>query len=138
MLALQWKRYPVLQHTWGAPANTYQASRINLGLLSEAGTGTAVGDETTARTWQIPSCGACMLHERTDELLSVFSEDIEVACFGSDQELVTKTGRLLEDDDLRQSLASGGLATVRAPNFTFSYAHSARIILHYHEQLAHR
>jgi len=46
-------------------AIVYCCSRINLGLVSESGGGTSQGDETTARTWQIPAAGAFMIHERT-------------------------------------------------------------------------
>ncbi len=69
----------------------YQASKINLGLLSEAGGGTAVGDQVTARTWQIPATGAFMLHEATAELERYFQPGREVGVFATPAELVAKS-----------------------------------------------
>jgi 2-polyprenyl-3-methyl-5-hydroxy-6-metoxy-1,4-benzoquinol methylase len=51
----------------------YSASKINLGLLSEAGGGTTLGDQVTARTWQIPAAGGFMLLESTEELVRYFA-----------------------------------------------------------------
>ena len=84
------------------------ASRISLGLLSEARTGASSGDRITARTFQIPACGAFMLHERNDEALGYFAEDTDAAYFGDNQELAKKVAQYLEDDEARQMIAARG------------------------------
>ena len=84
------------------------ASKISLGLLSEARRGASSGDLITARTFQIPACGAFMLHERNPEVLEYFSEDSEAAFFGSHGELAEKVGRYLADADSRELIARNG------------------------------
>jgi hypothetical protein len=84
------------------------ASRISLGLLSEARTGASSGDLITARTFQIPACGAFMLHERNPEVLEYFSEDTEAGFFDTHAELAAKVARYLGDDDARERIAEGG------------------------------
>ena len=84
------------------------ASRISLGLLSEARTGASSGDRITARTFQIPACGAFMLHERNDEALGYFSEDRDAAFFGDSAELEQKVARYLGDVTSRTAIAAAG------------------------------
>ncbi len=84
------------------------ASRIALGLLSEARTGASSGDLITARTFQIPACGAFMLHERNQEVAEYFEEGSEAEFFGSDDELAHKVARYLSDDPARERIAAGG------------------------------
>ena len=84
------------------------ASRISLGLLSEARTGASSGDRITARTFQIPACGAFMLHERNDEALGYFTEDTDAAYFGDSAELGRKVAKFLEDDTARTAIAAAG------------------------------
>jgi spore maturation protein CgeB len=84
------------------------ASRISLGLLSEARTGASSGDLITARTFQIPACGAFMLHERTDEALGYFTEDVDAAYFGDSTELAQQVARYLENDATRIAVAEAG------------------------------
>ena len=84
------------------------ASRISLGLLSEARTGASSGDRITARTFQIPACGAFMLHERNDEVLEYFVEDAEAAFFADPAELIRKVDHYLSDDSARHRVAAGG------------------------------
>jgi glycosyltransferase involved in cell wall biosynthesis len=63
---------------------------VNLGLLSEIRPGASSGDLTTSRTFEIPACGGFMLHERTDEVLTFFTEGTEIACFADEAEMVEK------------------------------------------------
>jgi spore maturation protein CgeB len=49
-----------------------------------------------------------MLHERTPELLSIFTENISVACFDSPEELATAIPRWLSDGKRRHSIANAG------------------------------
>jgi len=67
-----------------------QGSTIKLAMLSEVRIGASDGDQTTSRTFDIPASGGFMIHERTEELLSVFREDEEVVCFTGADELVQK------------------------------------------------
>jgi hypothetical protein len=106
------------------------ASRINLGLLSEAGGGMRLGDQTTARTWQIPACGGFMLHERTEELARYFEPEKEVGTFSGATELVEKVACYLENDALRRSIAQAGL--LRSRRDTYTYDAMAKTILNYH------
>lgn len=99
------------------------ASRISLGLLSEARTGASSGDLITARTFQIPACGCFMLHERNSEVLQYFAEDTEAAFFETDAELAEKVGRYLSDDDSRQRIARNG----RQRSVTSDYSADARM-----------
>jgi spore maturation protein CgeB len=66
------------------------AAKINLVLLSGKVQGSSRGDETTTRTYEIPACRGFMLHERSPELLELYSEGEDVTCFLSRQELAEK------------------------------------------------
>lgn len=81
---------------------------ICLGLLSEAGRGSSSGDLITARTFQIPACGAFMLHERNGEVLSYFQEDREAAFFEDSDELARKVRHYLGHPAERESIAAAG------------------------------
>ena len=93
------------------------ASAINLGLLSEARTGASSGDLITARTFQIPACGAFMLHERNDEVLQYFDEGEEAEFFSGAAELAAKVTRYLELDTDRKRIAAAGLARSHASGY---------------------
>lgn len=109
----------------------YQASRINLGLLSEAGGGTAIGDQVTARTWQIPATGAFMLHEATDELERYFAPGREVGVFGTPAELAVKVSWYLDNEDERREVAWAGHRRCTREHYT--YLRAAQDILAFHE-----
>ena len=93
------------------------ASSINLGLLSEARTGASSGDLITARTFQIPACGAFMLHERNDEALQYFNEGEEAEFFSGAAELAAKITRYLASPDDRIRIAAAGLARSHAGGY---------------------
>lgn len=84
------------------------ASRINLAILSEARPGASSGDQVTSRTFQIPASGGFMLHERTQELLQYYHEPTEVACFGSQEELIEKAGYYLTNECERKNVQQRG------------------------------
>ena len=84
------------------------ASKISLGLLSEARTGSSSGDLITARTFQIPACGAFMLHERNAEVLQYFDEGRDAAFFETPVELADQVRRYLSDDAGRMAIAGNG------------------------------
>jgi spore maturation protein CgeB len=85
-----------------------RGASICLGLLSEAGKGSSSGDLITARTFQIPACGAFMLHERNSEVLRYFEEDREAAFFATSEELAHKVQHYLDHPGEREGVAAAG------------------------------
>jgi len=110
----------------------YGASRINLGLLSEAGGGTTVGDAVTVRTWQIPAAGGFLLHEATAELCAYFKPDVEVGVFESESDLLVKVQRYLSNEEERMRILGAGQR--RSWESDYTYGASARAILRFHDQ----
>lgn len=84
------------------------ASKISLGLLSEARTGASSGDLITARTFQIPACGSFMLHERTSEVVQYFEEGHDAEFFEDGTELANKVEKYLADASQRDATAWNG------------------------------
>jgi spore maturation protein CgeB len=83
-------------------------AKICLALLSEAGVGASSGDLITARTFQIPACGAFMLHERNAEVARYFDEGREAEFFANASELAQKTRYYLANADERIEIARRG------------------------------
>ncbi len=106
------------------------SSRINLALLSEAGGGTHVGDQVTARTWQIPASGGFMLHEATAELERHFTAGTETGTFRSPQELAARVREFLDDEEKRNTIALAGYR--RCVDNGYTYLPAAETILAYH------
>jgi hypothetical protein len=113
-------------------AVVYAASSINLGLLSEAGGGTGLGDQTTARTWQIPGAGAFMLHEATAELERFFAPGSEVGVFSGAEDLVSQVRFFLRHPEQRCTLANA--ARQRCLDGGYTYDLAAQAICRYHEE----
>jgi spore maturation protein CgeB len=90
-------------------ARAIRGASICLGLLSGAGKGSSSGDLITARTFQIPACGAFMIHERNAEVLRYFEEGREAAFFATPNELAQKVRHYLEHPDEREGVAVAGL-----------------------------
>lgn len=108
----------------------YQASRINLGLLSEAGSDTGSGDEVTARTWQIPATTGFLLHEQTSELERYFISGREVATFQDAADLPLKVQYYLNQKSERDEIARRGYERCLTSGYTYSIA--AKTICDYH------
>ena len=89
-------------------AKAIKLARINLAIMSGIVQGASQGDETTTRTYEIPACGGFMLHERSEEVLDLFEEGKEIACFGSVQEMVEKIDYYLAHSDERRAIALAG------------------------------
>lgn len=118
---------------WGDEiAAIYACSKINLGLLSEAGTGTTSGDLTTARTWQIPASGGFLLHEDTHELRQAFAVNVEVGVFTGAQDIATAVSHWLQHSELRNVAAAA--AARRAVSAPYTYAPAVDQILNFHRQ----
>jgi spore maturation protein CgeB len=107
------------------------AAKINLALLSGKVQGSSQGDETTTRTYEIPACRGFMLHERSPELLELYSEGEEVACFSSPQELAEKIDHHLAHPAEREAIAGAGH---RRCVPAYSYDNRMAEILRWHEQ----
>lgn len=122
-----------VRHCWGERgvfgdelALVYQTAKINLGLLSEAGGGPAAeADQTTARTWQIPACGAFMLHERTEELVEHFVPEREIGCFEGGNELCRQVDYWLAHEDERRQVAAAGRKRFLKAHYTYDRAAEA-------------
>jgi hypothetical protein len=84
------------------------ASQIMLGLLSEQQKGSSRGDEVTSRTFNIPACGAFMIHPRTEEIRQYYTEGREIECFGSAGELAEKIQYYLAHPEERRAVAEAG------------------------------
>ena len=103
-------------------AAIYSFSKINLGLLSEAGGGTQVGDAATGRAWQSPGSGGFMLHEDTEEVRAFFEADVEVALFADGEELARAVRRYLADEPERLAVAAAGYRRAKAAPYTYARA----------------
>jgi len=84
------------------------SASICLGFLSEARKGASSGDLITSRTFNIPACGAFMLHERNEESIRYFKEDEEAAFFDSPEELVQRVEFYLPKTERRKEIAVNG------------------------------
>jgi spore maturation protein CgeB len=85
-----------------------RGAAICLGLLSEIRKGASSGDLTTSRTFNIPACGAFMLHERNAESVRYFNEDEEAGFFGSADELMKRVQFYLNHPEKRLVVAQQG------------------------------
>jgi spore maturation protein CgeB len=65
-------------------------------------------DSYTRRAFEIPACGVFMLSERTEEMLSLFEEDVHAAYFDSVDEFVDKVRFYVKNDSARERIASQG------------------------------
>jgi len=112
-----------------AYAMAISCSKINLGLLRERMGKASSGDQITSRTFHIPACGGLLLHQRTRDLLDIFTEDENCVCFQDADELVAKVDMLLADYQRREAIARRGREFVESGH---SWDHRARAILdHY-------
>jgi spore maturation protein CgeB len=84
------------------------SGKINIALLSEKVAGASSGDQITSRTFHIPGAGGFMLHQRTNEVLEYFREEVEMACFGSKDELAYKIRYYLKHEVERKSIQQKG------------------------------
>jgi hypothetical protein len=113
-------------------ARAIAGAKINLAILSERRLGSSDGDRITSRTFHIPAAGGFMLHERTEELLELFREGVECACFDGTDELARVTDEYLGDDQRRALVAERGRRLVWSRD---SWDHRIREILARHESL---
>ncbi|MCC6622466.1 MAG: glycosyltransferase [Deltaproteobacteria bacterium] len=70
-------------------------------------------DATSMRTFEIPSMGGCMVHERSAEAGFVFPPGVAALDFGSKEELVEVCRRALADPTARRAIADEGFHRAR-------------------------
>ncbi len=106
-----------------------QAARINLAIMNGPRPGASSGDLTTSRTYAIPASGGFMLHQRNSEVLELYRENEEIACFDSVEELAEKIDFYLAHPAERERIARAGrLRCVPA----YSYDNRMAEILRWH------
>ena len=111
-------------------AAIYSLSKVNLGLLSEAGSDTESGDTTTARTWQIPASGGFLLHEDTDEVRQFFQAGQEIALFSDTEDLKEKISYYVGVSSERACIRDRGHK--RAITDSYTYRQAVDQIIEYH------
>lgn len=87
-------------------------SAINLSILSERRAGSSMGDQIANRTFTVPASGGFVLHERTPEVLRLFTEGVDIVCFDGVDELVARIDEYLGDAQRRREIAERGRALV--------------------------
>jgi len=70
-------------------------------------------EATSMRTFEIPSMGGCMVHERSEEAAVVFPPGVASIDFASKDELVLVCRRWLDDPQGRRAIADEGHARAR-------------------------
>lgn len=89
-------------------AIAYTASKINLGLLSFSSSDKTKSDLTTVRSFQIPASKSLLMHEDNKEIRNYYQEDEEIILFTSQNDLLVKLDRLLENEVLRKEICEKG------------------------------
>lgn len=105
----------------------YNASKVNLGLLSRAAGDPAMSDQTTVRTFQIPASGSFMLHEDTPEVRSYFQPEKEVMLFDGESDILLKLDKILSDGPLRETIRNNGYQ--RCVRERYDYSNAAEAIV---------
>ena len=112
-------------------AVVYNASKINLGLLSKAASDESIADQTTVRTFQIPASRSFMLHEDTPEVRTYFEPDKEIMVFANENELLLKIDEALNESKLRNLIAENGYR--RSIEIPYDYSEAANKIVKKYE-----
>ncbi len=89
----------------------FAKTKVNLNILTEENR-----DTTNFRNFEIPAAGAFQLSERSKEVVDLFAEGTEIACFGSGEELRAVCERYLHDDVAREAVATAGYDRLMSGN----------------------
>ncbi len=108
-------------------AKTYLSSKINLNILRVQNK-----RAHNMKTFEIPACGGFMLHERSDEVLELFEEGKDVACFSTPQELKEKINYYLNHEEERMQMAK---AAHKKTAIRYTYLCRAKRILELYEEV---
>ncbi|MFN3998543.1 glycosyltransferase [Algoriphagus sp.] len=84
------------------------ASKINLGILSEQVKGASSGDLITSRTFHIPASKGFLLHEKNEESILYFKENVEAGFYESIPDLLDKIEYFLNNETERLQIAAAG------------------------------
>lgn len=98
---------PIMPAQGDAYAKALCGAKVCLCFLSKLNR-----DTYTRRCFEILACGKVMLAERTGDLMLFFKEDEEACFFSSPEELVRKAQWLIDNPDIRESIAQAGLRRV--------------------------
>ena len=127
LLLNRWQMGPLTGQSY---SRALQAARINLSVLSGKVAGASQGDNVSTRSFQIPACGGFMLHERNPEVLELYEEGKEIACFASAQEAAEKIDYYLAHTAEREAIAAAGHARA-VP--AYSYTARMATLLDWHK-----
>jgi spore maturation protein CgeB len=105
-----------------------RSAHICLAVMSGVAPGSSEGDRTTTRTFEIPASGGFMLHERNEEVLSLYHEGVEIECFGSVEEMADKIDFYLAHPAECDAVARAGYARC-VP--AYSYDERVKVIMEY-------
>lgn len=80
--------------------NIFSTTKINLNILTIENR-----DRVNPRNFDIAVAKGFQLSERTEEVLELFKEDVDIACFDSPEELKDKYDFYIKKDNLREKMA---------------------------------
>ena len=93
-----------LQLVWGEEYNkAINGAKVALCFLSKLNR-----DTYTRRCFEIPASGTMLLSEYTEDLADMFREGVEADFFRSEEELIDKLRKYVDNDSLRKRIASAG------------------------------
>ncbi len=104
---------------WGEDlVRLYNESRV---VINHTHWGRGSGAQRTGMTMRVlegAACGSCMLTDGSEDLASLVTPGVDVISYNDAVDLARQLKHLLEDDGLREKIASAGLARVRQ-NFSY-------------------
>jgi len=95
-------------------SKVFNASKIVLAFLRAHNK-----DKQTTRTYEIPACGAFMLHERNDEVAAIFKEGEEAEFFEGYEEMKKKIDYYLGHSEERERIAKKGYERIKRYDCTY-------------------
>jgi glycosyltransferase involved in cell wall biosynthesis len=84
------------------------------------------------RTFEAPSCGACLVTQRSPHLDEYFEFDKEIVVYGTPEELKQKIQWLMDNPEIRSEIAKAGEARVKRDH---TYQARMKVVIERYEQL---